>query len=312
VVTLKIDKKEIKVPDGATVLEAARTAGVEIPTLCHNDALEPYGACRICLVEIDQNGRTVLEAACTMRAADGMEVKTETPLILKRRKVVVEMLLARCPEVEVLKRLADQLGVDQENLPYEKGNDDCILCGLCVRACNEVVGAKAIQFAGAGLDRKVSSPLEKSAEDCIACGSCAFVCPTGAVKKLDLEKAPGAVAEKGKELPPTRELAFWQVARDLQNCTKCGNPFAPVQQLNTIKQRFYLIAPVFNLCPTCRSYPKIDEEKCLGCGSCAESCPIGALELKDPGGYDKKSIVYEQNCMGCHTCEGMCPVQAIS
>ncbi len=310
-VMLKINDKKVEAQAGAKVLQAARSVGIEIPTLCSNDALEPYGACRLCVVEIEKNGKTVVESACTAKAEEGLVVKTDSPLIVERRKVVVGLLLARCPGVEVIQELADKLGVDR-NVTPTKDNEECILCGLCVRACNEVVGAKAIQFAGRGLDRVVTSPLEKTAENCVACGSCVYICPTGAVKKLDLEVAAmrGATAEK--DAGPTREISNWKVALELQACTKCGNPYAPVFHLSSIKKQFYMLPDTTNLCPTCREYPKIDVEKCLGGGSCAESCPIGALELDDRGGYDKKSRVYEQNCMACHTCESKCPVQAIS
>lgn len=309
-VMLKINDKEVEAQAGATVLQAARSVGIEIPTLCSNDALKPYGACRLCVVEIEKNGNVVVESSCTALAEDGLVVRTNSPLIVKRRKVLVELLLARSPGVEVIRELADKLGVNKDVTPT-KENEECILCGLCVRACNEVVGAKAIQFAGRGLDRIVASPLEKTAENCVACGSCVFVCPTGAVKKLDLEVATLAGQVDGEE-GPTREISNWKVAHKLQACTKCGNPYAPVFHLETIKKQFFLLADTTNLCPSCREYPVIDVDKCLGCGSCAESCPIGALELDDRGGYDKKSRVYEQNCMACHTCESKCPVQAIS
>jgi len=311
-VSFKINDKKVTVEAGSTVLQAARAIGVEIPTLCSNEALEPYGACRLCVVEIEQNGKATLESACTRKVEEGLAVKTDSPLVMARRKLVVELLLARSPEVAVLQELATQLGVERASLPEVEIGDDCILCGLCVRACNEVVGAKAIEFAGAGLDKVVTSPLNKTAEACIACGSCAFVCPTGAVKKLDLELAAKPSIAASKEAGPTREIAKWQVEHKLQVCVKCGNPYAPIPQLESIKKQFYMLPQTTDLCPTCTEYPKIDEEKCLGCGSCAESCPIGALELDDRGGYDKKSKVYEQNCMACHTCEGKCPVHAIS
>ncbi len=311
-VSFKINDNKVKVEAGTTVLRAARAAGVDIPTLCSNDAIEPYGACRLCVVEIEKNGRATLESACTRIVEEGLAVKTNSELVIERRKLVVELLLARSPEVAVLQELAAQLGVDKAALPDVEIGDDCILCGLCVRACNEVVGAKAIEFAGGGLDKIVSSPLSKSAEACIACGSCAFVCPTGAVKKLDLQVAAKSSIEDSAKAGPTREIPRWKVEHKLQECVKCGNPYAPIPQLEAIKKQFYMLPQTTDLCPTCREYPKIDEEKCLGCGSCAESCPIGALELDDRGGYDKKSKVYEQNCMACHTCEGKCPTHAIS
>ena len=118
--------------------------------------------------------------------------------------------------------------------------------------------------------------------------------------------------DEGMPTGPKREILNWQVEQNLKVCTRCGNPYAPEPHLDRITTEQNLLREFFNLCPSCRTYPVIDTEKCLGCGSCMESCPIGALEMDDRGGYDKKAMVYTQNCTGCHTCENYCPVQAIS
>lgn len=311
-VTLTINGKKVKTHDGTTVLQAARTSGIEIPTLCFNNALEPYGACRLCIVEIEQNGRTTIESSCTYPVAEGMKVMTDSPRVIEARKVVLELLLARCPNVKRVQELAQQYGITDSPLQYGKENEYCILCGLCVRACNEVVQAGAIQFAGAGKNRVVDSPFHQSAEDCIACGSCAFVCPTGIIKKNDLERSAVCTPEGCTEEGPKREILNWQVDYPLKTCLKCGNPFAPVPHLEKLSKQFRALPQFFNLCPSCREYIKVDRDKCLGCGSCMENCPVGALELDDRGGYDKHAQVYPQNCMACHTCEIYCPVGAIS
>ncbi len=311
-VKLTINGKKVKAVEGSTVLEAARVNGVDIPTLCSNDALEGYGACRLCLVEITKNGRSTIEGSCTCPVEEGLVVKTDTAQVIEGRKLVIELLLNRCPNVKIVQQLAREYGIADSAFAWRKENEYCILCGLCVRVCNEVVGAGAIQFAGNGTEKVVDSPFHRSAEDCIACGSCAFVCPTGIIKKNDLETSALCTPEGCEQEGPKREILNWQVEYKLQECTKCGNPYAPVPHLDKLSKEFHSLPQFFNLCPSCRQYPVIDEDECLGCGSCMENCPVGALELDDRGGYDKKSKVYPQNCMACHTCEIYCPVGAIS
>jgi len=311
-VTLKINGKKIKVEEGTTVLEAARANGIEIPTLCSNDALEPYGACRLCIVEIRKNGKVSVDTSCTYPVEEGAEIKTNTPRIAEGRKMVLELYLARCPNVKIVKELAEEYGVKESTLEMGKDNEYCILCGLCVRACNEVVKAGAIQFSGKGVGRAVDSPFSQKAEDCIACGSCAFVCPTGIIKKSDFASTSLCSPEGCEPTGPQREILNWKVEHRLKECKKCGNPYAPEPHLQKLKQERNLPNEFFDICPSCRRYPVIDEDKCLGCGGCMENCPCGALELEDKGGYDKKSHVYIQNCSACHSCELLCPVQAIS
>ncbi|MCP4716443.1 MAG: 4Fe-4S dicluster domain-containing protein [Deltaproteobacteria bacterium] len=311
-VTLTINGKKVKAQEGATVLEAARAAGIEIPTLCHNDALEPYGSCRLCIVEIAKGKRSVVEASCTYPVEEGLAVQTNSQRVIEGRKLVIELLLARCPNVKRVQDLAKEYSVAQPANEWNMENDYCVLCGLCVRACNEVVGAGAIQFAGRGADRVVDSPFHKSAEDCIACGSCAFVCPTGIIKKNDLDTSATCSPEGTKEEGPKREILNWQVEYELKKCMKCGNPYAPVKHLTQLEKQFYSLPNFFNYCPSCRKYIVVDKDKCLGCGSCMENCPVGALELDDQGGYEKYAQVYTKNCMACHTCERYCPAGAIS
>ena len=311
-VTLKIDGKKIKAKEGTTLLMAARANGIEIPTLCSNDALEPYGACRLCIVEINKGGNTFIDTSCTYPVEEGLVVKTSTPRVIEGRKMVIELHLARCPNVKIIKQLADEYGVTESAREMGKDNEYCILCGLCVRACNEVVKAGAIQFAGKGIDKVVDSPFSKTAEDCIACGSCAFVCPTGIIEKNDLASTALCSPEGCEQTGPQREIINWKVEHKLKECKKCGNPYAPEPHLENVKRERNLPEMFFDICPSCRQYPVIDEDKCLGCGGCMENCPCGALELEDKGGYDKKSHVYAQNCTACHSCEPLCPVQAIS
>ena len=147
-----IDGREAAFEEGTTVLEAARTLGIEIPTLCFNEAVSVYGACRLCVVEVTSHGRTRLTASCTYPVAEGLEVRTDTDEIRRARRLVVEMLLAKSPGAQPLLAVARALGVDTPGRWALAADDqnDCILCGLCARVCREIVGAAAIDFAERG------------------------------------------------------------------------------------------------------------------------------------------------------------------
>ena len=253
-----------------------------------------------------------VDTSCTYPASDGLEVHTQTPRIREARKMILELHLARCPNVQIVQDLAAEYGVTESAQQMGKDNEYCILCGLCVRACNDVVKAGAIQFAGRGPGKLVDSPFSKTADDCIACGSCAFICPTGIIKKNDLFSTALCTPDGCDQTGPQREILNWKVEHKLKSCKKCGNPYAPEPHLEKVKREKNLPNEFFDICPSCRQYPVVDQDKCLGCGGCMENCPCGALELEDKGGYDKKAQLYPQNCTACHSCELICPMQAIS
>jgi heterodisulfide reductase subunit A len=177
-ISLTIDDQQIQVEPGTSVLQACQQLGIDIPTLCYHRALPAYGACRLCLVEVEENGRSKLQASCLYPAREGLIVRTGTDLVVRTRRIMAELLLARCPSSEKVKAVAAQLGVTQSRFPPK--NEDCILCGLCVRVCAEVMKRGAIDFVGRGDRRKVRPAYDKHSPICIACGACQFICPTGA------------------------------------------------------------------------------------------------------------------------------------
>ncbi|MDD2835693.1 MAG: Coenzyme F420 hydrogenase/dehydrogenase, beta subunit C-terminal domain [Methanothrix sp.] len=162
-----------------TILEAARLAGIYIPTLCHHPSLEAYGSCRLCTVQIVKNGRKKLVTACNFPLEDGLIVNTCTQEIMEIRRMIMELLLARCPQEKRLQEMAGEYGVIKPRfLPQDK---NCILCGLCYRVCEELVGVAAINAQNRGVTRDVDTPYGQLSEECIACGACALVCPTNSI-----------------------------------------------------------------------------------------------------------------------------------
>jgi bidirectional [NiFe] hydrogenase diaphorase subunit len=182
-VTIRINGRSKKAARGQTVLEVAREAGIEIPTLCYHEALTPEGSCRLCVVEIEMKGRKRTAAACVTPVEAGMIVRTDTEKIGEIRRTVIALLLARCPDIGIIKEMARKLGV--KKVPFEKGQEDCFLCGMCVRACEEIVGLGAIGFANRGPSSEVQPPFGQESNVCIGCGTCTAICPA---RTFDLER----------------------------------------------------------------------------------------------------------------------------
>jgi len=176
-VTMQIDGKEVKAEKGMTVIQAANKAGIKIPALCYDDRLAPYGACRLCSVEIKKGDRSRIVASCAYPVEEGLVVETDTPRVQKIRKVILELLRSRSPGLK--EELAERYKVDDTRLDREP--TFCILCGLCVRYCAEVKGANALGFIGRGTERQVVFFPEIALETCPTCRECFNICPTGVI-----------------------------------------------------------------------------------------------------------------------------------
>jgi len=173
---LQIDGKEVTATAGMTVLKAAQQAGISIPTLCHHEKLEDYGGCRLCMVEVESRGRTNYVVSCLYPVETGLVVRTRSEKVDKIRRVIIEELMARAPDAPELLRLAHEYGADRNR--FEKEASFCILCGLCVRYCDEVKHKCAVGFIEHGHVREISFIPEIAAKECWRCQECFAICPT--------------------------------------------------------------------------------------------------------------------------------------
>jgi len=183
-VALSIDGEEIRADEGSTLLEVARRAGIEIPTLCYDEGLEPYGACRICSVEVEKRGRTRVVASCCYPVEEGLKVRTRTPRIERIRRTIIELAaVATGGKVAAdMSGLAAKIGADLSRFSsrIDVEPTKCILCGLCVHRCLEATWDGAIGFVGRGVNRVVAI-LPEMSWLCTICGYCNRICPTGRI-----------------------------------------------------------------------------------------------------------------------------------
>lgn len=217
-ITLKINGLEVQVDEGCTILDACKFYGIDVPTLCHHDGLTPYGACRLCLVEIGEGKKTKLVTSCTYPAQEGLIARTHSRRVLKARKMVIELMLARCPSSKTIQDLAAKYGVQE--VRFELKHDDCILCGLCVRMCKEQMMAGAIDFVNRGSDIKITTPFDMKSDVCRTCGACMYICPCCQLRCQGPEP-PGAICGGCSTLTPTC-LDHYDDAQCFMSESACG------------------------------------------------------------------------------------------
>jgi bidirectional [NiFe] hydrogenase diaphorase subunit len=212
---------EVKAEEGWTVLETAKFYGLEIPTLCYHEGLSPYGGCRLCLVEIGEGPRAKLVSSCTYMAEEGLVVRTDTRRVIDARKMMIELMLSIAPFSKQIQDLASKFGVTQVRFPLR--NEECVLCGLCVRMCAEQMDGRAIGFQNRGYKKKISTPFDLRSDVCRLCGGCIYICPACQMR-CQGPQAETAVCNACLTLDPTcldvyDELQCWMY--DAGRCGTC-------------------------------------------------------------------------------------------
>lgn len=243
--TVTIDGIEVKVPEGATILDAAREAGIWIPTLCYHPAVSNAATCRLCLVELDRGDWKQLVTSCNYPVRRDITVSVSSERAVRARRGVMELLLARAPENESLKTLAARMGVQATPYPtVTESQRDCILCGLCTAVCEEVIGRSAIGFAGRGVERAIAPPFRRPPDDCIGCGACAAVCPVGTIK-VRIHEDTGEI-----------EISPFKARTKLLVCEECKTRLVtePIAQevFSKVKIDWEEFRKRARLCPACR------------------------------------------------------------
>ena len=219
-INVTINRVNIAVEQGTTLLEAAQFLGFPIPTLCHMEGLSPYGACRLCVVEIGEGERTQLVSSCTYPCQEGLVVRTASRRVVKARKMLLELLLASCPQSKVIQDLAAAHDVRQQRFKQE--HEECILCGLCVRMCDEQMMAKAIGFRGRGESRSVGTPFDAASPECRHCGGCIYVCPACQLRCTYTEPEKAICGGCANLSPPCIEVdEFKDMMCYMQPCVAC-------------------------------------------------------------------------------------------
>jgi NADH dehydrogenase/NADH:ubiquinone oxidoreductase subunit G len=225
-IELKINGLRVSVDEGATLLEAARFLGFPIPTLCHMEGLSPYGACRLCVVETGEGPKAKLVSSCSYPAEDGLLVRTASSRVVRARNMVIELLLASCPQSRTIQDLASAHGVRRQRFRQE--HEKCILCGLCVRMCEEQMSAKAIGFQGRGSRRRVGAPFDAQSEVCRLCGGCIYVCPACQLRCTYNEPEKAICGGCANLSPPCLEKEqFDDMMCYMKPCVACEIPESP-------------------------------------------------------------------------------------
>lgn len=243
IVKMTLNNKEIEASESSTILEVAKKHGVDIPTLCYHEALDPYGVCRLCIVEVGGSLRKGLRISCVQNVVDGLIVNTDSERVKKNRQFLFELLLARSPDSKKLIDLAAKHGVHESRFYEGDTDDNCVRCGLCVRVCRDKIGVFALCFAHRGYDRKVTTDFEALSEYCIGCGSCTQVCPTGAIWMKD---------EDNQRTIYTRDVVVAKF--QLETCGECGKPYAPRKYLDFVMRNSdekMGVDVMRGLCPAC-------------------------------------------------------------
>lgn len=212
-IPLTINGKPCEAEPGQYLLDVATDHRIGIPHLCHHSSLRGINSCRLCIVEVTEGEKSRIVTSCTFPVTREMEVKTNTEKLKKMRRVLLSLLKAEAPDAEYVDKMIKAFGAeDGSRYEINEGNA-CVLCGLCVKACEEV-GCSAIHTVNRGITKKVATPYEVASDSCIGCGSCAYVCPTDCIPVKE---------EQGIR-------TIWEKEFPLLCCSSCGAYFSTVEQ----------------------------------------------------------------------------------
>jgi bidirectional [NiFe] hydrogenase diaphorase subunit len=219
-----MNKLEVQAEEGSTILEAAKFYGLEIPTLCAYEGLKPFGGCRLCLVEIGVEPKTKLVSSCTYPVEEGLVVRTDTRRVVETRRMMIELMLSTAPYSKVIQDLASLYGVTR--MRFEPRNEECVMCGLCVRICAEQMDAQAIGFQNRGYKRKIGTPFDMRSEKCRLCGACMYVCPACQLR-CQGPNAETAVCNACLTMEPTCLTYFDELHCWMYDAGRCGTCVQP-------------------------------------------------------------------------------------
>ncbi len=249
-INLTIDGKRVEAAEGAYLLGTAREAGISIPTLCNHDGLEPWSACRMCLVDItrkDWKGWKRMVVSCMYPAEEGLIVETHSKRVIEARRVVIDLLLARCPDTPLVREMAGRLGIEETSYEKNPESTDCILCGLCTRVCDHI-GVSAISSVGRGWGREIAPPFNAAPPDCIGCLACAEICPTRCIpfETSDMKRT------------------IWGKEFEMLRCTECGRANITKAGAEHFAGRNGVEASYFETCDRCKRKVMADTFAGLG------------------------------------------------
>jgi len=236
-VTLTVNGRVVQAQEGEMLLEVIRREGIDIPALCHHEAVEPFGACRLCMVEITKeawDGWTNHVTSCLYPVEQDLIVSTHTPKVNELRKSVLDLQLARCPNSPEIRKLAAEYGVNETSFESKPDADNCILCGLCTRICDKM-GFNAISTVGRGHGKEIAPPMHEAPPDCVGCLSCALNCPTNVIEYSDVN---------GKR-------TIWGKQFELIKCSECGKTTITREFAQALSDRKGIPIEYFEKCDHC-------------------------------------------------------------
>lgn len=229
-VTIQIDGSEIQAQEGASVLDVALEYGICIPHLCHMKDALPYGVCRLCLVEVVSGNRSKVTTSCTLEVKAGMVVRAHSRKILRLRRNVAELLVAEAPNSRAIQDVAVRSGVTKVRYPFR--NNNCVLCGRCVRACEEIWQSKSLGFVGRGKGRHVALPFDQRPDYCKRCNACIEHCP------MTITPCDGPMENGSEYLCGKCESQLTMMEGSIDNCIWCrlGEGFNCNRQTTVMKE----------------------------------------------------------------------------